>query len=236
MSASRSNPIPVSIPGERRSDPARILVELRKDQVPELDVAVALPEGAFAPAGIHLRAQIPVELARRPAGAGGPRWTPEVVSVAERHDAAGKEIGLPFPEPHRFFVGFMYGHPHPTRVELDDLAHELPCPGDGFRLEVIPEGEIAQHLEERVMPDRMPDLFDVGRPHAFLHRRGARGLGIGGAIERLELHHPGGGEEERGIAHRNQRGARDDPVPAHAKEIEEEPPQLGSTLVHTTPV
>src|SRR5437763_16518580 len=55
-----------------------------------------------------------------------------------------------------------------------------PCPGvfDRLLLEVVAEGEVAEHLEAGVMAGRRPDLLEVvvfaARPHALLagHRPG----------------------------------------------------------------
>ena len=53
-------------------------------------------------------------------------------------------------------------HGHQTGAsggQLQDLGEELPGPGDGLALEVVVEREVAQHLEERVVPRVRPTFM-----------------------------------------------------------------------------
>jgi hypothetical protein len=52
------------------------------------------------------------------------------------------------------------------------FRQKRPRPRDYLFFEIIPEAEIAQHLEKRVMPRRAPDVFDVVGAHAFLAGHG----------------------------------------------------------------
>src|SRR6266581_5123704 len=105
-------------------------------------------------------------------------------------------------------------------------SQQFPGVGDGFLLEIIAEGEIAKHLEERVVALGKADVFKVvmlaAGTHAFLRGGGAR---IGALFEAeehiLELVHPGIGEEQRRIAMRHERRAPQALVPLALKEAQE---------------
>ena len=90
-------------------------------------------------------------------------------------------------------------------------SDQLPGEGDGVFLEVVAKGEIAQHLEERVVTTGEADVFEVvvlaAGAHAFLRSRGAVVVALLQAEENvLELVHPRVGEEQRRIV----RGTSDD--------------------------
>src|SRR5690606_7670746 len=119
------------------------------------------------------------------------------------------------------------GHPYPVRVEavaarVDGVGDQLPGQRDGPFLEVVPEREVAAHLEERAVPGGLADLLDVLGAHALLHRGRAR---VGGRLLPGEVgderHHAGDGEQQRRVG-RDQRGARYHGV-AVRLEVREEP-------------
>ena len=97
---------------------------------------------------------------------------------------------------------------------------------DRALLEVVAEGEIAEHLEEGVMARGVADVIEVvvlaAGADAFLRRGGGD---IGAALlageDVLELHHAGIGEHQRRVVARHQRAALDDLV-ALAREVVEE--------------
>jgi len=87
--------------------------------------------------------------------------------------------------------------------------HELPGERNRVLLEILAEGEVAQHLEKRVVPTGEAHLFEVivlaAGPHAFLGGDGPVVVALLLAQEgALELHHAGVGEQERGIVGRYQ--------------------------------
>jgi len=45
---------------------------------------------------------------------------------------------------------------------------QIPGEWDGLLLEVVPEREVAEHLEEGRMPGGLAHLFDIWRSHALL--------------------------------------------------------------------
>ena len=111
-------------------------------------------------------------------------------------------------------------------IEPVYLGHELPRVFDRIPLEIVAEGEVAEHLEEGVMTGRPPDLLEVvvlaPCPHTLLRRRRPLEAEIFLAQEdALELDHPGVREEERGIVGGYQRGAGPDLVPSLPEEVQE---------------
>jgi hypothetical protein len=105
----------------------------------------------------------------------------------------------------------MDGHPETVRRnrEIALAGHELPGEANGVALEVVPEGEVAQHLEEGVVPLGMPHLLQI----VVLPTGADALLAGGGAVVlpmllpqkgALELHHAGVGEQERRIVGRDQ--------------------------------
>ena len=101
------------------------------------------------------------------------------------------------PEPARLVVRRVHGHPEPVaRPGEDHSRTNSPGPVDGLFLEVVPEAEVAQHLEERVMPGGVADVLEVVVLAAGAHAALARGrscvvkpLAAGQRV--LELDHAG---------------------------------------------
>src|SRR5260370_20761628 len=90
--------------------------------------------------------------------------------------------------------------------------------GDGILLEIIAEGKIAEHLEERVVAFGETDVFEVvvlaARAHAFLRTRRPRVIALFEAEENiLELVHPRIRKQQGSVPMRHQRRAPHAPVP-----------------------
>ncbi len=119
--------------------------------------------------------------------------------------------------------------PQATLLEPKVLRQELVGVRDRFLLEVVSEREVPEHLEERQVMAVMPDEVDVDRPKDLLTRRGAR-MGRPALTQEvgLELHHTGAGEQQRGIAERNQGGAWQHLVIPLREEVEETLADLGA--------
>ncbi len=161
-------------------------VELREDEVPDLDflgpVAVIEDLGAGAADAVG-----PV---RR--GAGGP----EVVVLAHPGDPVGGELDLLVPDVEGLVVVEIDGDGEPVGLDLQRPGQELPGPVDRLALEVVAEAEIAEHLEERLVERRHADVLDVPRAQALLAGRRAGEARVAQAHElALELVHPGRCEE-----------------------------------------
>src|SRR5262249_12498049 len=100
---------------------------------------------------------------------------------------------------------------------------QLPGVGDGVRLEVVAEREVAQHLEERVVPPGEADVVQIvvfaPGADAFLGAGGTRVVALLPAGKNvLELDHPGVGEKQRRVVQRDERRG---PNPAVASLLEE---------------
>src|SRR5438445_11644539 len=143
----------------------------------------------------------------------GVRHLPEVVRLPAFDEAGGRDLDLLLPDGIGLVVLLGHRHPQPLRREVDDARQVLPSEMDRLFLEVVPEGKIAEHFEEGVVPAGMADVLEIvvlaAGPDAFLRRGGP---GVGAALlaeeDALELDHAGRGEEQRVISLRNSRGDR----------------------------
>ncbi len=207
--------------GERTQLARRIPVVLHEHEVPDLEpaVALALDAQALPPRLYFCAGQVvaleEVDLRARAAGPGLAHG-PEVLFRAQLQDAVRADVREP--EAVRLRVA---RHAAFTLEDRDLQAvlgepevarQQLPRVGDGFLLEVVAEGEVAQHLEEGVVPRGATDVLEVvvlaTRPHAFLGRGRARVVALLLAQEHvLELVHPGVGEEQGGVTVRDERRA-----------------------------
>ncbi len=200
--------------GQRRQGPDRVLVELHEHEVPELEEALVLPARKVV-RGAEGHAAVEVELRAGTAGAGRPRL-PEVLRARQRDDPAGRDPdGLPGGD--RLLVGAEAEllvaredrDPDVLRAEAEAVQREVPGELDRPGLEVVAEGEVPEHLEERQVPGGGPDVLDVGRAEALLRggqprRRRALLTGEVG----LERVHARGGEQDRGVVGRRHERAR----------------------------
>ena len=207
--------------GERGAGAVLLEVVLHEDEVPDLQQRAALLQRhelvqrkvVLATLPIADAPQVHVDLAVRPRRP-RVRHLPEVVLVAETVDALSRNPGHLPPELARFVVGVVDGDVDPLRRDPQPLFPGHPFPGvaDGILLEVVTEGEVAEHLEERVVPGGVTDLLEVvvlpAGPHALLARDRAGIVPPLQTLEHaLELHHPRVGEQERGVVGRHQRRA-----------------------------
>src|SRR5262249_26120642 len=157
---------------------------------------------------------------------------PEVLALAEPQDPLLRQPLLP--EQRGLVVLRVDRRPEALRIEavaLLPVGQELPGEGDGVLLEVIAEGEVAEHLEEGVVAARVADVVEVvvlaPGPHALLRACRPRVVPLLAAREDvLELVHPRVGEEERRVPGRNERGRRHAAVPSLLEVLEKSFPDL----------
>ena len=166
---------------QRRVIAVAVIFELREDVVPDLHIAVAVAAGRAVglPAAVLLAAVI-VHL--RAGAAGACAVLPEVVLLAELVDSLRGHADLVSPDREGLVVVQIDGRIEPVRIKSDHLRQELPRPVDRFRLEIVAEGEVAQHLKECAVSRRVADIFDVAGADALLAGRDAlsrRHLGAG---------------------------------------------------------
>ncbi len=89
-------------------------------------------------------------------------------------------------------------------IQAPDFGQQLPRPGDGLALEVVAEGPVAQHFEERVVVGIVPDVVQVvvlaAGADALLRVDRARPAGLLQTQEvGFELVHAGVGEQQRRV-------------------------------------
>ena len=109
------------------------------------------------------------------------------------------------------------GHDEAILRHLPDVCEQRPGELDCVLLEVVAEGKITEHLEERVMAMRRPDVVEVvvlaADAHDLLRCRRARVRALFPSEERiLELVHPGVGEKKRRVVGGDERGTGHHPV------------------------
>ena len=152
-----------------------VVVELGKDIVPHLNIAVAV--AADRAAGLTaavLRAAVVVNF-----GAGTTRtgaMLPEVILLAEAEDALLRNTDLVAPDGEGLVVrrGRLAAGEHrgvqAVRLQADPLGagEELPRPGDRLMLEVVAEREVAEHLKVGAVARGVTDVVDVARADALL--------------------------------------------------------------------
>ena len=196
---------------------------LHEHEVPDLEVAVLVSLRAALAA--VLGAPVVVDLRARAAGARHAH-VPVVVGQAAALDPVRRHADRVVPDRVRLVVAGVDGRPEPAFRETESAVglrpgQQLPRQRDGLLLEVVAEGEVAEHLEERGVPGGLADLFDVRRPHALLRADGARKGRHALAEEvRLEGNHPGVDQQQRGVL-RDQAGRGDDGVPALREVVKE---------------
>ena len=203
--------------GQRLQHAVRAALELHEHVVPDLDF------------GIHARAAHVVNL-RAAAARTGIAHLPEVVVEAELEDAVARHE-LP-PDLERLVVA---RDAVPAFEDRDDelIGRHLPHVGehrprvfDRFLLEVVAEREVAEHLEERVVAERRPDVVEVvvlaADAHHLLGRRRPPVVPLLASQEQvLELVHPGVREKQRRIVAGDERRARHDAVAVPLEELQE---------------
>ena len=183
------------------------LLVLHEDEIPDLDEAVALGIlAARRPAG-DLVAVIVEDLGARAAGA-GIAHRPEIIRGGNADDFLLRQIGDLAPELCRLVIVGIDGDQQLVLRQLQIAGEKIPGERNRALLEIIAEGEIAEHLEEGVVARAIADILEVvmlaAGAHAFL-RRGCPDIGalLLAGEDVLELHHAGIGEEQRRIVPRN---------------------------------
>ena len=199
--------------GQRREHALVVAVVLHEHEVPDFDVAIAIRVRGSRGAARHLGAVIEEDL-RAGSARTGIGHLPEIVGstaglVADTHDAIDRHADFLRPHVERFVVGLVHRHPQFFLGQPIHVGQQFPRIVDGIPFEVIAEREIAEHFEERVMPRRVTDVFQVivlaAGANAALRRRGATiGFLFLAQEHVLELHHARIGEQQRRVVARNQ--------------------------------
>jgi hypothetical protein len=195
---------------------------LHEDEVPDFQVALAVDGGPARLAVVG--AAVVVDLRARPARAGDAH-RPEVLLHPEALDALGGHAHDPVPDVGRLVVVEVDRDPQLGFLEPETalghgLGDQLPRQRNGQLLEIVTEGEVAAHLEERSVPRGLADLVDIDGADDLLHARRARERRRRDAQEvRLERHHPGVDQQQRRVVG-DQRRRGHDGMPALLEEAE----------------
>ena len=131
-------------------------VELREDQIPDLDVFAIV--------------ELIVDFTARAADAirtlaGSASW-PEVLVLVHVTNARSRQSDLLIPDLGSLLVVFVDGDGQSLAVDAEPLlrGQKFPGPSNGFFFEVVAEAEVAQHLKKRVVEGRPSYVFDIARP------------------------------------------------------------------------
>ncbi len=198
--------------GQRRHEAGGIAVELHEHQVPDLQEPVAVAaHGALGPPAAVGCAAVDDDLGAGPAGAGVAHG-PEVVLLSEAHDAVVRQTHRAAPQLVGLLVVEIDRRIELVRRQPVAVGEQVPGQDDGALLEVIPEGEVPQHLEEGVVARGVSDVLQVvvlaARPHALLGGRGPKVVALLLPQEHaFELHHAGVDEQQGRVVVRHQRRA-----------------------------
>ena len=150
---------------------------------------------------------------------------PEIVRGRDAEDLVFGEARDLLPQLERLVVLGEHGDEEPLARQAEFLGDQVPGELDGELLEVVAEGEVAEHLEKRVVTRGVADIVQVvvlaAGAHAFLRGRGARiGTLLQPGEDVLELHHAGIGEHQRRVVARHERRGRQDLVAVPAEVVE----------------
>ena len=176
-----------------------LAVVLGKDEIPELQEAVAVAAGlAVGAAAADLLAHVKVDLGARTAGAGGASG-PEVVVLAQAGDVIlGNAQGAPH------VMGLVVlgkdGEVQAIERQLELLGDELKGPSAGLLLGDAAKGEVTEHLKEGQVTAVLADAIDVVGADALLAGDCADLLhGLLALVILLKLVHAGVGKQQRRI-------------------------------------
>ena len=146
-----------------------IVVVLGENDVPDLHEAVALAaHDILRPAAVLLAAVI-INLGAWAAGAGA--MLPEVVRLPEPVNALRRDVHVVEPDMVRLVIPLVNRGVQALRVQTHARCQKLPRPRNRLLLEIIPEGEIAQHLKEGAVARRLADILEVAGADALLAGR-----------------------------------------------------------------
>src|SRR5262249_20545002 len=112
-------------------------------------------------------------------------------------------------------------------------GNEFPRVGDGIKFEIVAEAEVAEHLEERMVPVREADVLEIVVLAAGADALLRSGCAVVVALletekDVFELVHPGVGEQKSGIVLRDQRRRMDALVPLLLEETQEDLANVGT--------
>ena len=142
-------------------------IELGEYQVPELHIAVAVAaDMAVGAAAALFGPAVKVDLGAGAAGAGAD--LPEVILFAQTDHVVGGDAAALGPDIIGLVIILVNRDIELIDGQLQLLGDEFPGPAGSVLLEVIAEGEVAQHLEVGAVAGGLADIFDIGGADALL--------------------------------------------------------------------
>ena len=133
-----------------------VVVELREHIVPDLDIPVAV--AAHGTPGLTAAVFLPPVVVDFRAG----------ILLAEAEDLLLGNADLFVPDVEGLVVALIYGGIQPILLQPYHLGQKFPAPGNGLVLEVVAEGEVAQHLKIGAVAGGVPHVVDVAGADALL--------------------------------------------------------------------
>ncbi|MND20558.1 hypothetical protein D3C80_108910 [compost metagenome] len=165
---------------QRLHSAVNLTVELHEDDVPDLNVAIAIFFCRARRSTPNVVAVIVEDLGTRTART-CVAHLPEVVRrirrafvVADADNALTWDTDFFFPDFVSFIIGFVHGNPQTLfrQVEPVFTGQQFPRELDSIVFEVVAEAEVAQHLEESMVTCGVADVFQIvvftARTHATL--------------------------------------------------------------------
>ena len=144
-----------------------VVVKLGKHVVPDFHVAVAVAaHGAVRFPAAVLFSPVIIDLGAGAAGAAS--VFPEIVFFPEFKDSLRGNADLLVPDLIGLVVLQIDGGIQPVRRQPYHLCQELPGPVDSLSLEIISEGEVAQHLKKSAVAGGFAHVLNIAGADALL--------------------------------------------------------------------
>jgi hypothetical protein len=93
---------------------------------------------------------------------------PEIVLLAKAEDSFRSNVLLLDPNLKSLIVIYIDGRVESVFREAADFCQKLPAPVNRILLEIISEGEIAEHFKIRSMAGSLSDVIDISGSNALL--------------------------------------------------------------------
>ena len=225
-----------------------LTVELHEDDVPNLNVAIAIFFCASRRPTPDMVAVV-VENFGAWTTRTGITHLPEVVGsisrtfvITDADDTFARNTDFFFPDFIGFIVSFIDGDPQTLFWQGKPVftGQQFPCILNSIVFEVIAEAEVAQHFEESVVTCSVTDVFQVivltTRTYTTLRGGCAGIITLVEAKENiLELVHPGVGKQQSRVIVRYQGAAGNYLVSFTMEKIEKRLTDLSGALAHNYP-
>ena len=214
---------------DRRLGQARLAAvvmpfKLHENEIPDLDITVAIFIGASGRTTENMVAVVVEDFAARAARA-GVTHRPEIVVGGDTYDAFFGQTGYLAPKVKSLIVGVIDRHSQAVRVEPPRFGEQGPGMGNRLFLEIIAERKIAQHFKKGVVTCGVADIVEIIMfatcADTFLTRCSAGNCPAFKTSENVfEWHHASIDEHQRRIVIRDKRRRLDHVVARGAEMIE----------------